>query len=335
MALRFIDGCEDLTTFPNNAPVVQAGRYGNAWKVTTLDGWNWTSQGAWVNPTVTIGFALRNNGTAFGGANTTGFVLYDEGFLQPQLTFTISTDGTLNVKRAGPTGTLLGSSAAGLMVLNQWQYVEVQATINASTGTVLVRVNGTTVINLTAQNTKGSTVSTNVGCLVGSLMSSGTGAASLIDDLYVCSGVGDSFYGDCRVDTLYPNGNGSTNAWTGSDGDSTNNYLLVDEVGAPDTSDYVASSTSGQQDLYTLTDLAISTQAIFAVQPTVYAAKTDATARQIQLLTRRNATTAQAAQTLDNLTIISPLNVLTTDPETSAAWTPTNVNALQAGVQVV
>lgn len=49
-----------------------------------------------------------------------------------------------------------------------------------------------------------------------------------------------------------PNGNGDNSQWTGSDGNSTDNYLLLDETPPNDATDYVESNTSGQIDDYTV-----------------------------------------------------------------------------------
>jgi hypothetical protein len=125
----------------------------------------------------------------------------------------------------------------------------------------------------------------------------------------------------------------SANAWVGSDADSTNNYLLVDEVGAPVTTDYTGSPTSGAQDLYTLTDLTKS-GTIVGVCHQAYAAASDAGAKSFKIVNRRLADTKSAALTLSST--YAPFHyALTQDPETSAAFTVANVNALQSGVEVV
>jgi hypothetical protein len=141
--------------------------------------------------------------------------------------------------------------------------------------------------------------------------------------------------GDIVVETLYPNGNGNANQWLGSDGDSTNNYLLVNETGAPVTTDYVADSVSGHQDMYTLTDLVHTTGTVLGVCHSAYAAKTDAVnARQIKLVNRRAADTKSVALDLTT-TYTGYQYALAQDPETGAAWTIANVNSLQSGVEVV
>jgi hypothetical protein len=50
-------------------------------------------------------------------------------------------------------------------------------------------------------------------------------------------------------------GNGDFSQLVGSDADSTNNYLLVNEAGAPVTTSYVESDTVGQRDFYAMGDI--------------------------------------------------------------------------------
>lgn len=76
----------------------------------------------------------------------------------------------------------------------------------------------------------------------------------VVDDLAVndTSSPGPtSWVGHGYVIHMYPNGNGDNSGWTGSDGNQTDNYLLVNEFPPNDTS-YVQSNTSGQIDDYNL-----------------------------------------------------------------------------------
>lgn len=68
----------------------------------------------------------------------------------------------------------------------------------------------------------------------------------------------NSYPDEGEVIVRRPNGNGDNSQWTGSDGNSTDNYLLVDEVTPNDATDYVESKTSGQIDDYTVEDMPAS-----------------------------------------------------------------------------
>ena len=331
MALRFIEGFEDLSGWTlANSPTNPAGRNGNCLQLAsaTAATAEWPIPGAVQDSTYTLGVAMKITGSPVAPSSGSPVIqLWDPPYNSVQHMITFASSGQIAVYQGAIQ---LGVSATGAYPTGTWFYLEAQIFVNDATGTVTLRVNGTTVLTLTAKDTKASTTSALVGKIT---LNNVPGATNTqYDDLYLMTGTGDSFQGDSRVEVLYPNGDGSTNAWTNSAGNSTSNWSFVDE-NPIDTSDYVASATTGQDDLYTLTDLISTAQSILAVQPTVYAAKTDTTARQVKLLTRRTATTAQAAQNLDNVSAFTLYNVLTTDPDTSGAWTPANVNALQVGVE--
>ena len=193
-----------------------------------------------------------------------------------------------------------------------------------------VRFNGTVVPSptFTNANTKAST-----GSVLDTLatISGGGGATPGCDDVYVCTGAGDSFLGDCVVETLYPNGDGSVNAWAGSDLDSAANWQHVDEQ-PWSIVDWVGTSTVGAQDLYTLPDLTGS-GAVLGVMHSVFAQRTDATARSLKLLTKGSTVNASPAMAL--AAGLSVFNyVLPTNPEGGGAWTSAAVNTLQVGVRV-
>ena len=77
------------------------------------------------------------------------------------------------------------------------------------------------------------------------------------DDVYLVdtSAPNGDFLGDVRVAYLAPNGNGASSQFVGSDLNSVDNYLLVDEVPANDDTDYVQSDVLNNIDTYALADL--------------------------------------------------------------------------------
>jgi hypothetical protein len=195
-------------------------------------------------------------------------------------------------------------------------------------GTGTIRVNGVTVLGpLTGLDTKAAGTKTTTDTIK---LGNGSGLTISFDDLYLMTGTGDSFLGDCLVETLYPNGNGNANAWVGSDGDSTNNYLLVSE-NPPSISDYTGGSTSGQQDMYATGNPTLRTGLVLGVcHQSVVGTSTNLTS--FKQVNRRNSDT-KVTQTLQP-TLAAYHWCLTTDPETGAAWTYSNLDSLQSGVEV-
>lgn len=74
------------------------------------------------------------------------------------------------------------------------------------------------------------------------------------------------------------NGNGQTNEWAGSDGDSTDNYALVDDGVSPDgDTTYVKATSAGKVDQYTHGGVTVPADWVpVRVWPTVIGEKTDA-----------------------------------------------------------
>ncbi len=145
--------------------------------------------------------------------------------------------------------TVLGQSPVNSYVGGVWQYIEIGFTLSIlNPCTVVVRVGGTQVLALSGVNLLNG-VATNATVDTLSFNLGGTATGGLlqsIDDVYVCDdlvGPGpnpfNTFQGDCRVQTMFPNGAGAVTNWvtnspvtspTGaSTGNSTqgNNQILL------------------------------------------------------------------------------------------------------------
>jgi len=323
VALVLIDGFEDVSSWTSVSGDIQAGRNGNAFRSFGSNN-RFPIPAALESDTVTFGFAFKPSGMS---GLSVCWVLASDANATDHLYFLVNADGSITAQRA--PGVTLGTTATGLITATAFAYIEVQAKLHDTTGTLTIRVNGTDRLNLTGQDTKNAGTKTTFDTL-----RIGTGNVALYDDLYLMAGTGDTFLGDIKVETLYPNGDGNANQWLGSDGNSVSNYLLVNEVGAPVTTSYVGDAVSGHQDLYQLTNLVSTTGAILGVCHQVTAAASDAGAKSFKIVNRRAADTKSAALTLTST--FGPFHYpLATDPETGAAWTIANVNALQSGVEVV
>lgn len=326
MPLVFIDGLEDYSAWAISAsPTIVAGRNGNCVRCPSGSASiTYTIPAALESDTVTMGVAMRVPATT--GLNSYPNLRSDAAATS-HLIVQIQSDGSLAFGR--PAANLGVASPPGTIQPNVWTYVEIQAKLHDTTGFMIVRVNGVVVCSAFNVDTKNAGTKTTFDSV---RLGSGSGVLGDWDDFYLMTGTGDSFLGDCTVETLYPTAD-VTAGWVGNDGDSVNNYALVDESGLPAIADYVGASASGTKDLYTLSDLVSTTGTVLAVEHHVYAAKTDTGAIQFQIVNNR---------TTDNLSAaISPTTSyadyayhLDTDPE-GGAWTIANVNALRAGVKIV
>ena len=234
----------------------------------------------------------------------------------------------------GGAGTLLGSASISTLTPGQWYYLEAKVVASSSTGSVTVRINGTTVLSLTNVNTLNGGVSATYDTLG---IGHGNGGYMLdYDDLYWCNGAGttnNDFLGDITVETLLPIGDGSSSQWVGSDGNSTSNYALVNEA-TPDTASYVQSGTTGQRDLYAYGDLTSTAGTVYGVQATSYAQVSSNSVRSIKNAVKSGATVAVSASAALTTTATAVTTVQETDPNGGAAWTIAAVNAAEIGVEV-
>ena len=242
------------------------------------------------------------------------------------------------VTASDPTaGTLLASVTPNVWFPESWHYVELGAKIHDSTGWVELRQDGVEILRFDGDTRNAGTD----GLIDMVVFNQETNAGSFnLDDVYILNeqgSVNNSWLGDTRVYPLYPNGNGNYSQLVGSDGNSTDNYLLVDEVGTPNTADYVGSATDGDQDSYTFEDLPVSVGTIRGVEVRMHAAKDDTGTKQIRSLTRRAAADSFGA---DKVLAAIPLyqthtEIQELDPHAGpGAWTITNVNGTEWGAEV-
>lgn len=279
--------------------------------------------------TIIVGFALKPNSLSDSWRDILSLF---EGATQ-HLTFTIKAAGKILIYRGNSTtGTLL---ATGTVTINTgvWTYVEVKVTINDTTGSTEVRLNGVADSGLTLTNTDTRNGGTS-GAIDGIWTGTSSSMSALYDDYYVCSTAGstnNNFLGDCRVDTILPTGDGNYTQFTPSTG--TAHWSLVDE-NPPNTTDYVSSATSGDRDSYTFPDLSgLSSQTVYGIQINAAALKSDAGARSLGTMSRLSGADKDGVGTAMSTSLVYISEIQETDP-TSAAWTESNVNAAEFGVKV-
>lgn len=226
--------------------------------------------------------------------------------------------------------TLLGSTPNNTFTYNEYFYFELKVKVSDTVGTVTLRVNGVTALALTGIDTKYS-----ANAYVNYIQLNSPVNSTYYDDLYICDGLGSTnndFLGDCRVDTLFPNADGTYSDFTCSTG--TTHYALVDET-TPNTTDYVDGGTVGNRDSFGLTDLAtLASQTIYGVQVNVAANKDDAGVKSLAPMVRSSTTNADGTSAALGLTQRFISQIFEQDPSASAAWTEATVNAMQAGAVV-
>lgn len=244
--------------------------------------------------------------------------------------------GTLNV-RSGDIGdgAKLGFADA-LIATKVWHYLECKVNFHASTGTLALRVNEEEVLTLTGLNT----ATTTSGDLRPSAIVIGGGTIGQrveVDDICIMDDAGsvnNDFIGDVRIERLNPSGNGNSSQFVGSDADSTDNYLLVDETVVDDDTTYVESSTAAEKDTYAFGNSSESPASIAAVSVKSWARKTDAGSRNFVHTARSSTTEGDSAVLYPSVDYRFMESIFETDPNTAAAWAMAAVNAGEFGFKV-
>lgn len=284
-----------------------------------------------ASATIFFGFAFNLNSqngviAFFGDGNTTNHV-----------SIVINADGSWSARRGSTTGTILASGAAASLSTTGFHSIEGKITISDTVGVIELRYDGSAspFCNVTSADTKNGGTNVSVDTLLLRTGSTGASGGMTVDDFYLLNSSGsapnNTFLGDVRVMTVLPNGNGNYSQLTGSDGNSTDNYLLVDEA-TVNTSDYVG-GVSGLKDSYTMENLSVSPTTIFGVQEVAYAAKSDAGAANFKHLLRISSTDYTTSSKVLSTTYTIYLNLRETSPATATAWTESEVNGLEAGIE--
>lgn len=246
-------------------------------------------------------------------------------------------------------GTLLGTTATGLISAGHYAHIGCEWKLHASAGYMKVWVNGsinqTTDVQSTPDYSSGSTDTTNI-------WTSGQWdllywhPQGLIDDLYWGDSAGaaphNGYIGDQRIQgqlamTDAAGGGGSDQDFTPSTG--TDHGALLDEDPANDGTDYVASSTIGHKETVIFPSIALVSGRVYGVQMMPNLVKSAAGGRQIVNLLRNHlGAEAQGDETwgpseTDYKFYPEPFQTNPTTGDTQ--WTASEVNAMEGGIEIV
>lgn len=253
----------------------------------------------------------------------------------PQIFLRINNDGSMEVLKNPASAVRLGITGPGVFPNDpqKWNYVELQCR-HSSGGFIHVRLNGTTVLQAGANTIPTNNARPGYGGAGFGVFSATRGALPAIyDDMYIGRGP-TTMVGDAMVVTIYPNGNGSRNEFLGSDGDSQDNWNLVNDFGNVNSYTNTYSDVPGAVDLYQLENVSVGRGPIHAVCHAANIGKSDSGAVRGQIVNR-----------VDGETFSDPYPILHSpgrtfhrtweqNPETGATWTEAEVNKLQSGVAV-
>lgn len=218
----------------------------------------------------------------------------------------------------------------------QWGHLAVKVVFHATAGSITWQVNGVEVATSTGLDT--GTAPTTISPQWGNTTTNDVDYWD-VDDIYVANGdgaFGNDFLGEAVVSAHMPSGNGNSSGMTGSDGNQVDNHLLVDNNAAtpPAATEYVGSATEGHKDTYAMDDLVSTAVEVHAVETAVYAIKSDGFPKFMRPVLRSGSVDYVAASVALSETVWGIFDMWEQDPNTSAQWTPANVNAMEVGQEV-
>lgn len=329
MAIIFCD------SFDNGAPsgsgkyvatggrqVVASGRTDNCWDTYNSFGNGMARVATGTISTIYVHFAFAKKTTANYGDSILCRIQDGAGTDQCYLQMDNTTQ-VLSVYRAG--GTLLGSSTTAMGT--GFKYISLKVTVHNTAGAFDLWIDGISEASGTNVNTRGGTANNQLTHV--EIGASSNWDSHYFDDFVLDTTTQTKFF---EVKNVLPTGAGNTTQFTPLSG---TNWESVDESGAHDSdTSYVYSNASGQKDTYQMANPTLTAGTIKAVVTTIVG-KVDSGSISVYPVTRSGSTDYDGSSTALTTSYAAYSRVHETDPNTSAAWTASGVNAVEVGVKVV
>ncbi len=213
--------------------------------------------------------------------------------------------------------------------INSWYLLEIHAKVDSVAGFIEARINGLTECTFYG-NTKPATAAAFDGATFQAVSFS---AGKYWDDIIIHDTTGatnNSWVSGNRIVLLRPTAAGSITGWTASAG---SNYQCVDEV-PPSSTDYVKSSYAMQQDLYNAGDLPAAAYSVEYIRSDLWLQKiAGSTTSQIQHAIKppQGTTFSAVKEVATSWTLLK--EGYEVNPQTTLAWTVSDVNALEIGMR--
>lgn len=202
-------------------------------------------------------------------------------------------------------------------------YYELGFNINDTTGAWTLRRNNVVVTSQSGVDTRNGTATTADEFIITRLPNL---TEFNLRDFYLSD---SAFQNERKVTTRRPS---SDNSVALSRSSGSNNYALVNEVTADDTS-YVYASTSPLTDLYGMPSMPANVASTAALRVVSRQSKTDAGTATSRIELKSGATTAESADINPGTSPGYYWKIWETDPNTGSGWTPSNAGAALPGIK--
>lgn len=271
------------------------------------------------------------------GNNAQRLFEYRDAANQAQITIVLQSTGVIEVKRGTTSGTSLGVSASPVVTAETYQHIECLVFFSQTVGTVEVRVNGVTVVSIAGVDTVATSLVECSQVVIGG----GTGGTAVnnvdIDDVFAYDDTGsynNTFIGDRRVITLYPNANTAQADWTPVG--AATGYECIDEASPDGDSTYISAGVPGSPapvSEFGISNLPAGISAISAVMVVEMARKTEAGPANTQWSVISGASETAGADKPMTEIYTYRYDIFETDPASAAPFTPSEVDGLLIKVE--
>ncbi|MDH3376448.1 MAG: hypothetical protein OEQ39_05705 [Gammaproteobacteria bacterium] len=341
--LVFTDGFDHLTQ-----PQSDQGKwtdFGSGWFVTGASTRSGSGQNAQVTSTgapmskhfvsagyraAVVGFAFKFNNASIDHTNLMTLESVENADVCMSLRKT-STD--LLALYSGTTAETLLATGTTTLLNDTWYYIEVYYYIDNASGRYQLWLDGVSEIALASSQDTQIAASNSFD----RVYFRGGAYTQSMDDVYIRAKTtdvttpADEVFGDVNIRTVYPDANGTNRDFTLSTG--TDDFAVVDEAIASET-DYAYSSTAAHKVTMSTSNLS-SGRTIYAVVLNTWVGMDTAGSQNIKHVVRSGTTdyasssTFALSETARNEQTFYELN-----PDTAAAWTETNFNSAEFGIEV-
>jgi hypothetical protein len=296
-----------------------------------------------TNTATALGIGFGGNDTIFTGqaiyfeSAVSNFTIHAFSFLEGATTHVgirpQGSDGSFDIYRGT---TLLVAEAGGTGLFNTavWHYIEFEVIISDTVGRVIIKVDATEVYDSGASlDTKNGGTGVIDKCMWGG----NSGYPTRMDDLYIFDDQGslnNTFYGDAVVEKVIPDGAGNYTDFTPSTG---SNWQNVDDGPTIDgDSTYNSAGTGGDTDSYTFAAMAAASGADIAAVQIGAIVRHEGGGGTLRLMHRRSASDTFGATKTPSSGYGWVGELMEQDPQAGpGAWTVTNVDASEFGVDIV
>ncbi len=225
---------------------------------------------------------------------------------------------------------VLGTSAS-VINLDTWHYIEWKYIMeNSITEAMTVRVDNSIVITITAATDTRSASASNT--IEDARLYNGHTGLIMFDDFYRTT-FNQGYLGAIRVAALFASSDNSTE-WDDSAGIDGSNYQMIDETGAADEdSTYVLTTGSNLLDLYNMDNLPAAATSVEGIEIITRGRKSGAGTATFSQAYRSDSTTNLFPSTglSDSYQYFRTTTGI--NPDTSAVYTVSEINALRIGQQ--